>query len=307
MLVKAQYPEGFSLGLVTASGSLGLLFPPSLPVILYGVVAGVPADALFLGRPLARPAPRSSSSPPTPFASASQGGAAPAVRRHARSARALWAAKYELGLPLAGGRALRAAAGLSIVEASAAACALRRRQLARLPRRCDLRLQRAAARAGRSRRAGGRRRSILLSVALGLTSYLVDAQIPEPLARMGADAHPLAAGVPAGAQRRSCSSSAACSRSTRRSSSWCRWWRRSGGPSSVDPIHLGVIFLANLELGFLLPADGAQPVPVGLALRQAAALRCTATRAVPAHPGVGVLLITYVPAMSLGVLKLLGK
>ena len=42
------YPEGFSLGLVTASGSLGLLLPPSLPVILYAVVANVPADSLYL-------------------------------------------------------------------------------------------------------------------------------------------------------------------------------------------------------------------------------------------------------------------
>src|SRR3954471_17996207 len=48
-LVKDKYPEGFSLGLVTASGSLGLLFPPSLPVILYGAVAGVAADKLYLG------------------------------------------------------------------------------------------------------------------------------------------------------------------------------------------------------------------------------------------------------------------
>ena len=36
---RTAIPEGFSLGLVTASGSLGLLFPPSLPVILYAVVA----------------------------------------------------------------------------------------------------------------------------------------------------------------------------------------------------------------------------------------------------------------------------
>src|SRR5216684_3097713 len=49
MLAKAGYPEGFSLGLVTASGSLGLLFPPSLPVILYAVVAGVAIDHLYIG------------------------------------------------------------------------------------------------------------------------------------------------------------------------------------------------------------------------------------------------------------------
>jgi len=38
-LVGARYPERFSLGLVTTSGSLGLLFAPALPLILYGVVA----------------------------------------------------------------------------------------------------------------------------------------------------------------------------------------------------------------------------------------------------------------------------
>src|SRR5207244_11503996 len=48
-LIKEGSPEGFSLGLVTASGSLGLLFPPSLPVILYGVVAGVAIDHLYIG------------------------------------------------------------------------------------------------------------------------------------------------------------------------------------------------------------------------------------------------------------------
>ncbi len=47
-LIQERYPERFSLGLVTAGGSLGLLFPPSLPLILYGVVGGVLIDKLFL-------------------------------------------------------------------------------------------------------------------------------------------------------------------------------------------------------------------------------------------------------------------
>ncbi len=38
-LIRAGYQENFSLGLVTTSGSLGLLFAPSLPLILYGVIA----------------------------------------------------------------------------------------------------------------------------------------------------------------------------------------------------------------------------------------------------------------------------
>ncbi len=48
ILLKQQYDEKFSLGLITCSGSLGLLFPPSLPLILYGVIASVSIDKLFL-------------------------------------------------------------------------------------------------------------------------------------------------------------------------------------------------------------------------------------------------------------------
>ena len=45
---QASYPERFSLGLLTSSGSLGLLFPPSLAILLYGIVSGVNIDELFL-------------------------------------------------------------------------------------------------------------------------------------------------------------------------------------------------------------------------------------------------------------------
>jgi tripartite ATP-independent transporter DctM subunit len=47
-LLKSNYSEKFSLGLVTTSGSLGLLFPPSLPLILYALVAQVDVDKLFI-------------------------------------------------------------------------------------------------------------------------------------------------------------------------------------------------------------------------------------------------------------------
>lgn len=48
ILNNEGYSEKFSLGLITTSGSLGLLFPPSLPIILYGLVAKVDIDQLFL-------------------------------------------------------------------------------------------------------------------------------------------------------------------------------------------------------------------------------------------------------------------
>ena len=44
---KKGYGDQFTLGLLTTSGSLGLLFPPSLPVILYGVVAQVDIGKIF--------------------------------------------------------------------------------------------------------------------------------------------------------------------------------------------------------------------------------------------------------------------
>src|SRR5262249_62404950 len=47
VLLKSGYSENFSIGLLTATGSLGLLFPPSLPVILYAIVAHVPIPDLF--------------------------------------------------------------------------------------------------------------------------------------------------------------------------------------------------------------------------------------------------------------------
>lgn len=47
-LLQGNYPENLSLGLLTTSGTLGLLFPPSLPLIVYAIVAKVRIDQLFI-------------------------------------------------------------------------------------------------------------------------------------------------------------------------------------------------------------------------------------------------------------------
>jgi len=47
-MTRGRYPEVFSLGLLTTSGTLGLLFPPSLPLIVYAIVAKVRIDHLFI-------------------------------------------------------------------------------------------------------------------------------------------------------------------------------------------------------------------------------------------------------------------
>lgn len=48
VLTADGYKEKFSIGLLTTSGSLGLLFPPSLPIIIYGLVSGASIDKLFI-------------------------------------------------------------------------------------------------------------------------------------------------------------------------------------------------------------------------------------------------------------------
>ncbi|MBU1076951.1 MAG: TRAP transporter large permease subunit [Spirochaetes bacterium] len=49
MLIKDGYSKKFSTGLLTASGSIGLLFPPSLPIIMYAVIAQINIKKMFVG------------------------------------------------------------------------------------------------------------------------------------------------------------------------------------------------------------------------------------------------------------------
>lgn len=99
ILIKERYPEKFSLGLITSSGSIGLLFPPSLPIILYGIVAGTSIDDLFVAGigpgllfllvlgAFCLYVGRKEKVENTPFDAAEAG-------------RAMWAAKWELLVPV---------------------------------------------------------------------------------------------------------------------------------------------------------------------------------------------------------------
>ena len=302
ILLEDGYSEGFALGLVTASGSLGLLFPPSLPVILYGIVANVPADSLYLAGIV----------PGTLLVVAValygiQVGRKVKSKRQAFSwsemLRATWEAKWELSVPVVvvvlfmTGRA-------TMVEASAAAFAYAIVVECFITR--DIHLFRGLP--GVLVKAGVLCGSvlILLSSALGLTSWLVDAQIPDALlTAVRTHIHsphlfllvlnvvllvlgsvleiysaivilaPLVAPI--------------------------------GAAFGINPIHLGIVFLANLELGFLFP-------PVGLNLFLSSSRFKKPLPQLYRHVvpfllilGLGVLLITYLPQMSIGILKLFGK
>jgi tripartite ATP-independent transporter DctM subunit len=307
MLRADGYPEGFSLGLVTAAGSLGLLFPPSLPVILYSVVAGtrdqnVPPDSLYLAGLL----------PGLLMilmvaAWAMRQGAALGIPRQPFKAReavaGTWEAKWELSVPVFV-VALFVSGKASMVETAAAAfiyavvveCFITR----------DLHPWKTlpAALIKSSVLAGAV--LLLLSAAMGITSYIVDAQIPAALVAwvkthieskllflLALNALLIVVGclvdiysaivvlapliVP------------------------------MATAFAVHPIHLGVIFLANLELGYLTP-------PVGLNLFLAASRFGKPLTAIFRHVvpfllimAVSVLLITYLPELSLGILRVLGK
>jgi len=307
ILRKDGYPEGFSLGLVTASGSLGLLFPPSLPVILYSVVASVressvPADSLYLaglvpGLLLVILAAiygiyigRRVTTPRQPFS-------------WKEALAASWGAKWELALPFFV-ILLFASGWASMVETAAAAVAYAVIVECFITR--DIKffsglpgvLLRSASLMGAV--------LILLSIAMGLTSYLVDAQIPAFLLTwVTTHIHSQVAFLLVlnvlllvlGSVLEIYSAIIILAPLI----------VPMGAAFHVDPVHLGVIFLANLELGFLFP-------PVGLNLflsssRFGKPLPQLYRHVVPflIILGVGVLLITYVPMMSLGILRLLGR
>lgn len=302
ILRDGGYSESFSLGLVTAAGSLGLLFPPCLAVILYSVVANTPADQLFIAGFL-----------PGMLllilvvlycinVSLKAG-----IERQPFEWRQLLSAariaKWDLSIPVA--MALLFGTGLAtMLETSAFACAYTiviacfiHRDLHPLERLAET-LAKAAALVGAI--------FILLSCAMGLTGYLVDAQIPDRLLE-AAKQHihsPLfflltlnVVLLVLGSILEIYSAIIVLTPLI----------IPLGAAFGVHPVHLGIIFLANLQVGFLFP-------PVGLNLLLSSSRFGKPMAELYRHVvpfllilGLGVLLITYVPALSIGVLRLLVK
>ena len=300
-LLQDGYRDRFSVGLLTASGSVGLLLPPALPLILYAVVAEVPLEDLFVAGLVPGFLLIGLVS-----AWGVREGALTGAGRYPFVARdvwpAVWAAKWELALPLVvlvsyfGGWA-------TLVEASALA-ALYGIVFTGVIHR-DYRLWEGLQRALREAvvLVGGV--LIILAVAKGFTAYTLDADIPfrllewtqsqieSPLMFLLAlnvfllvvgclmdifsaifVVVPLITGI--------------------------------GAAYGIDPVHLGIIFIANLELGYLTP-------PVGLNLFFASyrfdrPLLEVYRAALPMLLilVLGVVLITYVPWLSLGPLEFLG-
>ena len=301
-LLRDGYRDRFSVGLLTASGSLGLLLPPAMPLILYAIVAQTAPENLFIGGLL-----------PGVLLILLVGGWGmregivtgagrhPFVGREAGAA--VWAAKWELALPLVvlgsylSGRAtLVETAALSALYAGFVTVVVHRdfpvgRGLRQAFRECVVLI-------------GGV--LIILAVAKGFTAYMVDVDIPFRLLEwtqaniespllflLALNIFLLLVGclmdifsaivvvVPLISE--------------------------IGGAYDIDPVHLGIIFVANLELGYLTP-------PVGLNLFLASyrferPLLEVYRASIPLLVilGIGVLIITYVPWLTLGLLELVGR
>ncbi len=296
MLKEEGYPEGFSLGLVTAAGSLGLLFPPSLPVILYSVVASVPVGKLYLGGLL----PGLLMMGMVAAYGVYMGIKHKIPRQQFKAGeatRGLWEAKWDLGLPLLVVATVATGFG-TIVEASALGCAYALivemgvfrtiHPTKDLPRV----LVTATTLVGAV--------VILLGIAMGLSSWLVDAEIPTLLLDWTTE-HVKSPWVFLLALNVGLLIVGSVLEIYAAIVVIAPLVAPIGVAYGIDPVHLGIVFLANLELGFLFPPMGINLLLSSTRFRKP--LPYLYARALPflAILAVGVLLITYLDAMTTGI------
>jgi C4-dicarboxylate transporter DctM subunit len=302
-LRQAKYPERFSLGLLTSSGSLGLLLVPSMPLILYGVVAQqfhttppVAIDALFKAGLLptllmistlalysawhARDLPR----PPKP----PRGELWAAVRD----------AGWELPLPvlvLAGvfsGRLApsEAAAATALYVLIVTVLIRREIRLVELPRV----IREAMLLVGAI--------LVVLGFSLALTNWLIDADVPEQLFGW------LQAGI----------SSKLGFLLVLNAFLLVFGMLLEGFPAiiilvplvlpiamhyGVDPVHLGIIFLANLQIGIFLPPAGMNIFIAAARFNKPATTIIRACLPFYVLLMLCVLIVTYWPELSLALVR----
>ncbi|MBX3703951.1 MAG: TRAP transporter large permease subunit [Steroidobacteraceae bacterium] len=293
ILLHSRYADRASLGLVTGAGSLGVLFAPCLPLILYSIVAQVSIEQMFLagavpGLLLVALACGWG------IAASPQGGFRPGFSwRRVRVT--TWRAKWELLLPVVplvlifGGYALPVpAAAITAAYAIAVAAFVNRdlpkgEALVEVLRECGLLV-------------GGV--LLILGAAMGLTNLLVTEHVPDRLTAWI---------------------------STAIDSKWLfllalNLFLLAVGclmdifsaiivvaplvvpvalAFGVDPVHLGIILLANLELGYLTPPVGLNLFMSASRFRRPVLEVARASLPMLAVLAVGVVLITVFPQLSL--------
>ncbi len=297
ILVQGGYPRKFSIGLLTASGSVGLLFIPSLPVIIYGVTAQISIKDMFIGGLI-----------PGTIMIVSMGiigivfSVKYTIRRHPlqfrQAAAAFSRSIWEIMLPV-----LIAAlyfGGITNLQESAAFALIYTWAVETFVKR-DLKLRDISAVLSKCVPIIGGV-LIILALANGLSYYIIDAQVPMKLAAWAESAISSKyvfllllnlALIVVGCFMDIYSAILVV----------VPLIIPLAGLFQIHPVHLGIIFLANLELGYLTP-------PVGLNLFLASYRfeepMARVYRDVLLFIGVRlatVLLITYVPFLTMVLLS----
>jgi len=296
VLLKGGYKDRFSTGLITSTGSIGLLFPPSLAVILYGVVARVPIDELFLAGVV----------PGIIMVMAvvvygiwqGRGGEIDRPPFNGQEAlRAIWIAKWEILLPVVvlvaifgGFTSLMEAAAITAVYAILTQSFIHKdlkffKDLPGIFVKCLTML-------------GGI--FVILGVAMGLTNYFVDAMIPMQAAdwvEANVDSKItflLALNVfllVVGAMMDIFSAIVVV----------VPLIVPIATIFGIHPLHLGMIFLVNLELGYLTPPVGMNLFLASYRLDKPLVEVYRAALPFLLVLAAVVLLITYVPGLIIGV------
>lgn len=302
-LNQAGYPEKFNLGLITTSGSLGILFAPSLPLILYGIVAqqmsegqNVSIDSLFIAGILpgllmvvmlstyALWVNRANRMPLKKFEWRT---AAAAVRETA----------WEIPLPFVvlggiygGFLAVSEAAAITAIYVTIVEVfILREISWKKLP---DIIRQSMVL-------VGGV--LIILGVSLASTNYLIDAGVPQKLFELirGAVDSPLGFLLllnlfllVLGAILDIFSALVLV----------VPLILPIAAMYGIHPVHLGIIFLANMQLGYSTPPVGLNLFIASYRFNKPITEIYSATLPYLAILMLSVLIITYVPALSLGLL-----
>ncbi len=300
-ILRQTYSEKFSLGLITASGSIGLLFPPSIPLILYAIIAQVPIDAMFFagiipgmliliilscycsGWSILKRAET------TPF-------------DLSLFARTFWEAKWELILPflvlggiLSGFVTLDEVAALMVIYVCIVEiCIHRSISVKTLPRLIKESMLLVGA------------ILIILGIALGLTSYLTTLEVPfivldwiqsitenKVITLIGLNIFLLIVGclmdifsaiiivvpllIPIAEE------------------------------FGIDKVHLGIIVLTNLEIGYLTPPIGINLFISSMKFDKSVVLLYRSVLLFIGLLLIALILVTYIPDLSLWLPRVLGK
>jgi len=302
LLRNAGYPEDKGIGLVTSASALGVLLAPSVPLIMYAIIARVPIATMFLAGVVPALVMVACLLLFGGFLKGGTGSAAtPAPAPHA-VAHAAWNAKWEILAPLVAIGSL--ASGIATPMESAAltaAYAVLTQAFAHreLPMRLLLKCLSESAQI-----IGGV--LLILGMALALTNFLIDAGIPD------AAIEAVQSWIPnrwiflvaltvflllAGALMEIFAAIVVL----------VPLLLPVAQSYGIGPVHFGIIFLAAMEMGFLCP-------PAGLNIFFASAMfgkpiRTVAASVTPALGAIflGTLLIAWLPQLSTTLPTLLGS